>query len=30
MSFERDTLRLIAPLNPYEGDMYNEPVNEDA
>jgi hypothetical protein len=30
MSFEIDTLHIIAPLDPNEGDMYNEPVNEDA
>jgi hypothetical protein len=30
MSFETDTLCMIAPLDPNEGDMYNEPVDEDA
>jgi hypothetical protein len=30
MSFEIDTLCIIAPLDPNEGDRYNEPVNEDA
>jgi hypothetical protein len=30
MSFETDTLRIIAPLDPNEGDIYNDPVNEDA
>jgi hypothetical protein len=30
MSFETDTLRVVTPLDPYEGDMYNEPVDEDA
>jgi hypothetical protein len=30
MSFEMDTLHMIAPLDLNEGDIYNEPVNEDA
>jgi hypothetical protein len=30
MSFETDTLRMVTPLDPYEGDIYNEPVDEDA
>jgi len=30
MSFETDTLCIIAPLDPNEGDRYNEPVNEYA
>jgi hypothetical protein len=30
MSFEIDTLRVITPLDPNEGDIYNEPMNEDA
>jgi hypothetical protein len=30
MSFETDTLCVVAPLDPYEGDWYNEPVDEDA
>jgi hypothetical protein len=30
MSFETDTLCMVAPLDPYEGDMYNEPMSEDA
>jgi hypothetical protein len=30
MSFEIDTLCIIAPLDPNEGDIYNEHVNEDA
>jgi len=25
-----DTLRLISPLDPNEGDKYNKPMNEDA
>jgi len=29
MSFEIDTLLMIAPLDPNEGDKYNEPVDED-
>jgi hypothetical protein len=29
MSFETYILRIIAPLDPNEGDKYNEPVNED-
>jgi hypothetical protein len=29
MSFETDTLHIIAPLDPNEGDRYNEPMNED-
>jgi hypothetical protein len=30
MSFEIDTLCVIVPLDQNEGNMYNEPVNEDA
>jgi hypothetical protein len=30
MSFEIDTLHMITPLDPNEGDKYNEPVDEDA
>jgi len=30
MSFEIDTLRIVAPLNLNEGDKYNELVDEDA
>jgi hypothetical protein len=30
MSFETDTLCMVTPLDPYEGDIYNEPVDEDA
>jgi hypothetical protein len=30
MSFEIDTLHMIAPLDPNEGYKCNEPVNEDA
>jgi hypothetical protein len=30
MSFEIDTLHMVAPLDPYEGNQYNEPVDEDA
>jgi hypothetical protein len=30
MSFEIDTLHIIVPLYPNEGDIYNEPMNEDA
>jgi hypothetical protein len=30
MSFETDTLCVIAPLDPNEGDIYNESVDEDA
>lgn len=30
MSFETDTLHAVTPLNPYEGDQYNELVEEDA
>jgi hypothetical protein len=30
MSFETDTLHVIAPLDPNEGDRYNDPMNEDA
>jgi hypothetical protein len=29
MSFETDTFHIIAPLDPNEGDKYNEVVNED-
>jgi hypothetical protein len=30
MSFETYTLHVVAPLEPYEGDQYNELVDEDA
>jgi hypothetical protein len=30
MSFETDTLHIIASLDPNEGDKYNEPMDEDA
>jgi hypothetical protein len=30
MAFEVDTLCMITPLDPNEGDMYNEIVDEDA
>jgi hypothetical protein len=30
MSFETNILRIIAPLDLNEGDIYNEPMNEDA
>jgi hypothetical protein len=30
MFFETNTLRVVTPLDPYEGDWYNEPVDEDA
>jgi hypothetical protein len=30
MIFDKETLHVIEPLDPYEGDKYNEPVNEDA
>jgi hypothetical protein len=30
MSFETNTLRLIVPLDPNEGNRYNDLVNEDA
>jgi len=29
MSFETDTLHMIAPLDPNEEDIYHEPVDED-
>ena len=29
MSIEMDTLHVVAPLDPYEGDRYNELVDED-
>jgi hypothetical protein len=29
MSFETDTMRVVAPLDPYESNRYNEPVNEE-
>jgi hypothetical protein len=29
MSFETDTLHMVAPLDPYEGDQYNDPMDED-
>jgi histidyl-tRNA synthetase len=30
MSFETNTLHVVALLDPYEGDRYNESVDEDA
>jgi hypothetical protein len=30
MSFKTDTLHLVMPLDPYEGDHYNDPIDEDA
>jgi hypothetical protein len=30
MAFETYTLRVFAPLDPDEGERYNEPMNEDA
>jgi hypothetical protein len=30
MSFEIDTMCVVMPLDPYEGDQYNEVVEEDA
>jgi hypothetical protein len=30
MSFENDTLRVVAPLDPYEGSFYNDPIYKDA
>jgi len=30
MSFEKDTLRVVSPLDPTKGDIYNKIVNEDA
>ena len=30
MSLETDTLRVVLPLDPNEGDNYNERVNVDA
>jgi hypothetical protein len=30
MSFETDTLHVITPLNPNEGDRYNDPFDENA
>jgi hypothetical protein len=30
MPFETDTLCVVVPLDPYEGDRYNDPVDEDA
>jgi hypothetical protein len=29
MNFERDGLRFIAPLDPYEGQWYTEPIREE-
>jgi hypothetical protein len=29
MTFERDGLRVIAPLDPYEGPRYTEPIREE-
>jgi hypothetical protein len=29
-SFEKDTLHVVMPLDPYEGYQYNEIVDEDA
>jgi hypothetical protein len=28
MSFEIDTFHVIVPLDPNDGDKYNEPINE--
>jgi hypothetical protein len=30
MSINTDTLCMVSPLDPYEGDRYNEQVDEDA
>jgi hypothetical protein len=30
MSFDNDTYAWLVPLDPYGGDCYNEPVDEDA
>jgi hypothetical protein len=30
MPFETDTLHVVTPLDPYEGDYYNDLVDEDA
>jgi hypothetical protein len=30
ISFETDTLCVVVPLDPYEGDCYNETIYEDA
>jgi hypothetical protein len=30
MLFEIDTFHVVTPLDPYEGDRYNEPVDEYA
>jgi len=30
MLFEIDTFHLVTPLDPYEGDIYNEPMDEYA
>jgi hypothetical protein len=30
MSFGTDTLCVVSPLDPYEGDIYNDPLDEDA
>jgi hypothetical protein len=30
MSFETDTMHMVVPLDPYEGNRYNEPMDEDA
>jgi hypothetical protein len=29
MSFETDTPRVVTPIEPYENDNYNDPVDED-
>jgi hypothetical protein len=29
MNFEGDDLRVIAPLYPYEGQRYTEPIREE-
>jgi len=29
MSFETDTLWMVVPLVAYEGDCYNEPIDEE-
>jgi hypothetical protein len=30
MSFEYETMHMVAPLDTYEGECYNDPVDEDA
>jgi hypothetical protein len=29
MSFETEEFRVVAPLDPAEGERFTEPVNED-